>query len=201
MYTNLTPDEERLLVQRAQRDPAAIRDIYRHYHPRIYAYVAHRVGRKQDAEDIVSDSFMRAVGALPQFEYRGAGALSAWLFQIARNEIRRFYGKHNRWQQQSVDIPIDELPNIASEHLPPDQQFLAKERYADLRRRIEGLSSRRKEIVQLRFFGGLRNQEIAEVLELDERTVASHLCRAIDDLRRDYDYEFVEREEDNRHAE
>ena len=197
MTTQLTPDDERLLVQRAQHDPSAIRDLYRHYHPRIYAYVAHRVGRKQDAEDIVSDSFIRAVGALPNFDYRGAGALSAWLFQIARNEIRRFYGKQNRWQQQ-VDTPVDEMPNIASDHLPPDQQFLAKERYADLRQRIEGLSPRRKEIVRLRFFGGLRNQEIAEVLELDERTVASHLCRAIDDLRRDYD--ITEREEDNRHA-
>jgi DNA-directed RNA polymerase specialized sigma24 family protein len=44
------------------------------------------------------------------------------------------------------------------------------------------LSPRRQEVVTLRFYGGLRNREIARVLGLDERTVAAHLCRAIQDL-------------------
>jgi RNA polymerase sigma factor (sigma-70 family) len=54
---------------------------------------------------------------------------------------------------------------------------------------IAKLSPRRRDIVTLRFFGGLRNQEIAAVLKLDERSVASHLSRALEDLRRQYDIE------------
>jgi DNA-directed RNA polymerase specialized sigma24 family protein len=40
--------------------------------------------------------------------------------------------------------------------------------------------------VTLKFFGGLGNQEIAAVLGLNERTIASHLCRALEDLKRIY---------------
>jgi RNA polymerase sigma-70 factor, ECF subfamily len=51
------------------------------------------------------------------------------------------------------------------------------------------LPPRRRDILLLKFFGGLRNQEIARMLNLDERTVASHLSRALDDLRRLYEPE------------
>ncbi len=56
---------------------------------------------------------------------------------------------------------------------------------------IETLSPRRQEVITLRFFGELRNQEIAEILSLDERTVASHLCRAIEDLQNKYQQEEI----------
>ena len=61
---------------------------------------------------------------------------------------------------------------------------LVEERFARLRGLMARLSPRRQEIVTLRFFGELPNREIARVLGLDERTVASHLCRALDDLER-----------------
>ncbi len=54
---------------------------------------------------------------------------------------------------------------------------------------LETLTPRRREIILLRFSSGLRNQEIASVLNLDERTVASHLCRALEDLQQQYQQE------------
>ena len=59
---------------------------------------------------------------------------------------------------------------------------------------IGSLSPRRQEIVTLKFFGDLRNTEIAQVLGLDERTVASHLCRGLADLHRLYKETFFQRE-------
>jgi RNA polymerase sigma-70 factor (ECF subfamily) len=67
-----------------------------------------------------------------------------------------------------------------------------KETFAQLSGMIASLSPRRRDIVTLRFFGGLRNREIAAILNLDERSVASHLSRALDDLRRKYDTEKVQ---------
>jgi RNA polymerase sigma factor (sigma-70 family) len=57
---------------------------------------------------------------------------------------------------------------------------------------IETLSPRRQEIIRLRFFAGLRNQEIAAVLGLDERTISAHLCRALEDLQAKYSHELDE---------
>lgn len=179
-------DEQRL-IENARHDAEAFRRLYRHYFPRMYAYVAYRAGRVSDAEDIVANVFLKVVQSLAKFEYRGEGSFAAWLFRIAHNEVSQFYREHSRGEY----IPLDDAPDIPSSEPTPDESVVRKEQFIYLHKQISLLSPRRQEIVTLRFFGGLRNNEIADVLGLDERTVASHLCRAIDDLR-----EQVEREMD-----
>lgn len=173
---------ERQLVEHARHDPRAFRLLYRRYFPHVYAYVAYRVGRVWDADDLTADIFLRVVESIAGFEYRGEGSFAAWLFRIAHNTVSQFYR-----QKRGVEaFSLDDLPDLQSDEPTPDETLLRKERFLRLRSQIEGLSPRRQEIVTLRFFAGLRNQEIAAVLELDERTVASHLCRAIEDLQRHY---------------
>jgi RNA polymerase sigma factor (sigma-70 family) len=175
----LNPEDERALIDRAKQQPEAFRELYRRYFPRIYAYVAARVGRVPDAEDMVSTIFVKVVEALDRFEYRGEGAFAAWLFRIAHNEVSQFYR-----QQHSAPLALDDLPDIGGDI--PDQAVIRQEQFARLHSLVGTLSPRRQEIVMLRFFGELRNQEIAVVLGLDERTVASHLCRALEDLQQKY---------------
>lgn len=67
--------------------------------------------------------------------------------------------------------------------------IIRKEKFARLYQMVETLSPRRQEVITLRFFGELKNQEIAKILDLDERTVASHLCRGIEDLQHKYQQE------------
>lgn len=178
----LTPDEERDLITQA-RDPAAFRRLYRHYVQRIYAYVAYRVGTEQDAEDIVADVFVTVVESLTSFEYRGEGSFAAWLFRIAYHKVVDFYRQQGR---RGTSIALDDMPEIHSTELAPDAQMLQKEKFMRLQAMLHTLSPRRQEIISLRFFGGLRNKEIAEVLGLNEKTVASHLCRGLEDLQQKY---------------
>jgi RNA polymerase sigma-70 factor, ECF subfamily len=184
--TTLTTQEERHLAERAPVDPTAFHQLYQHYFPRIYAYVAYRVGQAQDAEDLTAEVFVRIVEGLGRFEYRGEGALTAWIFRIAHNQVVQFY---RRRSGAALALSLDDLPEIESDLPGPDDTLQRKERFQRLRGLIDTLSPRRQEIITLRFFGELRNHEIAEVLELDERTVASHLCRGLEDLRSRYDDE------------
>lgn len=186
----LDAEHERGLIERARREPEAVRELYFHYFPRVYAYVAYRVGRVWDAEDLTAEIFLKMVEALGQFEYRGEGSFAAWIFRIAHNAVSQFYR-----QQRPEPESLDDLPDIQSDDLSPDETLLLKERFQRLRARIGLLSPRRQEIITLRFFGGLRNQEIAAVLNLDERTVAAHLCRAIEDLQRYYESEMEKKQE------
>lgn len=175
--------DEQSLVQRVRHDPEAFRELYRRYFPRVYAYVAYRVRRAQDAEDVVAEVFMQAVRGWSRFEYRGDGSLAAWLFRIAHNQVSQFYRQHRAGDEP---LSLDELPEIGAHQLAPDSAVLRKEQFADLSARIAALPPRRRDIITLKFFAGLRNQEIAHVLNLDERTIASHLSRALADLRRQY---------------
>lgn len=183
MQSQLDPFHEQSLIEQARSHPQAFRDLYRHYFPRVYAYVAYRVGSVQDTEDLVSEVFLRVVEGLGQFEHRGAGSFAAWIFRIAQNHV----AQHHRGQRRRSDaVSLDAVMELSS-HLPlPDQIIQQKEQQARLHAAIASLSSRRQEVVMLRFFGGLRNREIAAVLGLDERTVASHLCRALEDLQRSF---------------
>lgn len=180
MTNHAPPQDEGALIRQAQQDGDAFRELYRHYFPRVYAYVAYRVGRINDVEDVTADIFVKVVEALGRFEYRGTGSFAAWLFRIAHNEVQQFYRRH-RWQQRVVSL--EDVPHLQVNSPIPEALIQQKEQFAHLYALISTLSPRRQEIITLRFFGELRNQDIALVLGLDERTVASHLCRGLDDLQ------------------
>lgn len=180
---HVEPDEERALIEQMPQNPEGFRQLYRHYFPRMFAYVSYRVGAKQEAEDITATIFMKVIQSLGGFKYRGEGSFAAWVFRIAHNEVLQF-----RRSRREV-ISLEDLPDIESAGLLPDEVFDRKEQFMRLRAALSKLPPRRQEIITLRFFGGLRNQEIAAVLALDERTVASHLCRGLEDLKRNMQYE------------
>lgn len=166
-------------VQAARRgDGEALGRLYDDLLPRLYAYVAHRIATRQDAEDIVAETWLRAVRELQQFRGQGFSAFSGWLFQIARNLI----ADHYRRSSPTEPVPNGELDRQATGLPLPAQMVEQDERRQHVQAAIRALSPRRQEVVVLRYFAGLRNQEIAQLLGLDERTVASHLSRALQDL-------------------
>ncbi len=181
--SQLDPAEECQLLSQAREDAGAFQVLYEHYLPRVFAYVGYRVGGLPDTEDVVSSIFTKVVAGLGRFEPRGEGSFAAWLFRIAHDEVVDYYRERRR---EPASVPLDELPDLATSALLPFDVAEQKEKLAHLRRLIAQLSPRRQEIVTLKFSGGLRNCEIAQVLGIDERTVASHLCRALDDLHRLY---------------
>jgi len=187
-------DQEKEWLARAPEDPQAFKRLYDHYFPRLYAYVSYRVGRVQDTEDLVAETFLKAIEKIDSFEWRHKNSFAAWLFSIARNLISNFRRQEQRWET----VPLDESPNLQARKLLPEDVVMQKEKFQRLRKLIGTLTPRQQEIITLRFFGGLRNQEIAEILGIDERTVAAHLCRGLETAHRKYINEFVSTEERNR---
>jgi RNA polymerase sigma-70 factor (ECF subfamily) len=179
----ITVSYQREWVEKAQNDPLAFRHLYDSYFSRVYAYVSYRVGRIQDAEDMTSEIFLKAMEGITRFEWQHENSFAGWIFRIAHNTVNDYYRKNN-----PVDEPLslEELPELRASVLLPEDALLRKEKFAQLRRLIYALPSRRQEVILLKFFGGLRNQEIATILGLNERTVASHLSRALVSLHREY---------------
>jgi len=173
-------EDEQALVEQAQRDPQAFRLLYAFYFPKLYAYVQYRVGKRQDAEDLVAETFLRVVAQLGKFRWWAEGSFAAWLFRIAHNLVNNFY-----WQQQHIgkNITWQEMSEIPDNTLLLEELAIQQEQSNYIFRMVRTLSTRRQEVITLKFFGGLQNREIAQVLGLDERTVASHLCRGLEDLQ------------------
>ncbi|HZD58684.1 MAG TPA: sigma-70 family RNA polymerase sigma factor, partial [Anaerolineales bacterium] len=175
----MDPEREKFLLDKAQADLAAFEEIYDDYFPKIYAYVRYRVTNLQDVEDLTAAIFLRTAERLGEFQWRGDGSFAAWIFRIAQSILVDFYRKKGSPLEPAFAVNTNEL---SSDSHHPDDITLRNEKSAVLRYLISTLSPRRQEVLTLKFYGGLRNNEIAQILELDERTVASHLCRGLEDL-------------------
>jgi len=188
----MQPAEERAYIQQARADPRAFVHLYDHYFSRIHAYVRYRVHRQQDAEDIIAEVFLKAMRRIGSFRWRHENSFAAWVFRIAHNLIVDYYRRRERLE--IVEITLNPQASasgngskstaaLASCDLRPEEALTQQETFQQMRSLIETLSPRRREVITLRFFGGLRNKEIADILDLDERTIASHLTRGLRDLR------------------
>lgn len=85
------PDEAGLIT-RAQTDPAAFGQLYDHYLPLIYRFMAARVRQRALAEDLTADTFEKALRALPRYTDQGH-PFSAWLYKIAANILKNHYAR------------------------------------------------------------------------------------------------------------
>jgi RNA polymerase sigma-70 factor, ECF subfamily len=181
MAERLEPIEEAALIERARRDPAAFQELYRHYLPRVYGYVAARLPERAEAEDVVATAFLKAFERLHQFRAQGNGSFAAWLLRIAHHQVVDDY---RRGQRRGTAESLDQHEQLADGAESVEARVVRAETAEHVRKLVATLPPRRQEVVALRFFAGLRNHEIAVVLGIQERSVAAHLCRALDDLQR-----------------
>src|SRR6188768_3765760 len=77
---------ERLVAEAQAGDAWAFGSLFDHYHLPVYRYIASRVHRPSDAEDLTQLVFVKALEALPRYEARGI-PFGGWLFRLARNAI------------------------------------------------------------------------------------------------------------------
>lgn len=166
---------EKALVEKARRDPEAFSTLYSRYFQRIYNYVSWRVGSRRDAEDLVSDIFTRALGQLDSFKWRKGATFSSWIFRIAHNAVVDYYRSETKWDA----VSLDDLPEIQADELLPDELTERRRLFRTIFEEIQKLPPRQAEIVTMRLFGEMRNKEIAEALEIEEKSVSSSLFRGL----------------------
>src|SRR5678810_264800 len=90
-----TEQDDRLLVEAAQRDPSRFADLYEQNFYRVYAYVARRVGDRHQAEDLTAEVFREALAGIRKFEWRGVPFI-AWLLRIASRVIADHWQRSGR---------------------------------------------------------------------------------------------------------
>jgi RNA polymerase sigma-70 factor, ECF subfamily len=148
--------------------------LYRRTFPRVYAYVASLLRDRAAAEDVTAQAFERAYRKRRSFR-ASRGTPEAWLFGIARNaaldELRR-RKRHAALTAEPAGDP--------GEHHPGDDAL----RRQAVRDALASLDPRERDLVALKFFGGLSNAELARVLGTSESNAGTRLHRTIEKLRK-----------------
>jgi RNA polymerase sigma-70 factor (ECF subfamily) len=171
-------DEDRNLALLAGKgDAAAFGALYDRYVEAVYRYVFYRVRNDADAEDLVSDVFMRALRAIPRYEPRVA--FLAWLYRIARNAVI------DRARRSRTQISFEDAlahPNV-DQIIEPDATILALSDKEAVRVAIAKLTPLQQEVIVLRFVEGYSTLEIANLVGKQEGTVRGIQFRALEALR------------------
>jgi len=162
------------VVALALDDPSYFRLLYQRYADRIYWYATARTGSETVADDVVSEAMLAALENLERWD-PARGTFAAWLFVIAQRKVvdqQRAYRRIRRLAAR--------LQYLRGSESEPDalDQLLEGERALEVRAALKLLSRKDREIIALRFAGGLTGEEIAAVLEISHVAARKRLSRA-----------------------
>ncbi len=173
--------QEQLLVEQAKTDDAAFEQLYNQYFPKIYGYVLKRTGQRETAEDIVSVVFIKVFTNLKSYSYREC-SFGAWVYKIATNSLVDHYRKVGR----RPEVMPEEMPEIRDDKQDVEVALEAKQERAVVREVLKQLPARYEEILNLKFFAELSNQEIADSLGLETNNVGVLIHRALTKFEHTY---------------
>jgi RNA polymerase sigma factor (sigma-70 family) len=131
-------DETKLLADLRKGEPRAVQEWFNHYHDRLLNSVLARVSNRNDAEEIVQETFLNCLKHLPL--YRAEASIWTWMNSIARHEIADYYRK--RYARKAIQtLPLHEwllAKNIHDSHEISEQVVFVlnkmKKKYSDLLR-------------------------------------------------------------------
>jgi RNA polymerase sigma-70 factor, ECF subfamily len=174
------------LVQRAQSgDAEAFGELYDRYVDVVYRYVSYRVSSRQLAEDLTSETFLRALRRISSFSWQGRD-VGAWFVTIARNLIADHY-KSSRYRLEMTTDDVSVATGVPRDGLvesSPEHAVVESMQNKVLLEAVKKLNPEQQECIALRFLQGLSVAETAAVMGKNEGAIKALQYRAVRTLGR-----------------
>ncbi|MBI4180860.1 MAG: sigma-70 family RNA polymerase sigma factor [Chloroflexi bacterium] len=170
-------DEENLVGRARQGDQKAFAQLYEEHFNKIYRYVVVRIGDKTEAEDMTQQVFLNALQSIASFKWQGT-PFAAWLFRIAHNQVVDYFRKNQKQPVALFDeslVESDSNPQRMAENSLDIEQLLSA---------TERLTAAQREVISLRFAGGLAIAEVAKIMGKSQGAVKALQHSAIIALRK-----------------
>jgi RNA polymerase sigma-70 factor (ECF subfamily) len=163
------------LVRAAQEgDTDAFGVLYDRYVDVVFRYVLFRVGDRNLAEDVTSETFLRALRSIGSISYQGRD-VGAWFVTIARNIVF----DHVKSSRYRLEVTTPELADNRELAAGPEQEVMADATNAELLRCVAQLGEDQRECIVLRFIQGLSVAETAARMGRNEGAVKALQHRAV----------------------
>jgi RNA polymerase sigma-70 factor (ECF subfamily) len=184
MVTELDLELPRIIARAKSGDASAFGELYTRYAGLILRYLYARVHEQESAQDLTQEVFVRVIKGIGGFEYRGEKSFLGWLYTIAGNVL---IGQARR--KRAISTPLDESLELVDPH-GQDAVLSIFDRLA-LEQAIRQLTEDQQQVLTLKFFADMTNQEIAMALGRSEGAVKALQHRALHALQ-----QILERERD-----
>ena len=165
--------DQELVKRLLAGEETALKEFIRVFEPRLMRLVRFKAA-EEDAREIVQDTLMAAVDALPLF--RGRASLFSWLGGIARHEIADFYRK--RKLKTIVFSKFEGLEAAVSDVWGPEARLDEKELRLRLKQAMRKIGPKYRQLLQLKYVEELSVTEVAGKLKMSFKAAESGLFRA-----------------------
>jgi RNA polymerase sigma-70 factor (ECF subfamily) len=179
-------DEASLVAQARRGDTVAFTELTEKYQRNIFRLAQNITQNREDAEDVLQETFLKAYQHLPEFE--GHSKFYTWVVRIAVNEalmkLRKRKWDKTVWLDEPVTVGEDSVAReIAVWEDNPEQRYSQEELREILDKAVNALATPYRTVFALRDMEGLSTEETAQALELSIPAVKSRLLRARLQLR------------------
>ena len=159
-------DSDFFLIQKMKNgDDGAVENFVRKYYPKIFQYCLLHIRDRGDAEDLTQETFLKFFQSFERYQHRGK--CSAFLYAIASNACRDYYRK-------AKEQYVEEIPERAEE----DREMGTAEIRMDVENAVARLPEELKETAILFFFLGMKQREIAKLMDIKLSLVKYRVTRA-----------------------
>ncbi len=158
-------------------DAEAFGQLYDHYVSGVFRFIYYRVGSRQLAEDLTSETFVRGLRAIQRFNWQGKD-FGAWLTTIARNLIT----DHFKSSRSRLEIVSDDVPESRQTVASPEEDVLALISNEILFEAVNTLPPEQRDCVLMRFIQGMTIAETAAALKRSEGAIKQLQLRAVRSL-------------------
>ena len=184
--------DRELMARAAAADERAMTELYDRYGTLVYTVAYRIVGQRADAEEVVVDAFTQAWREAARFEAE-RGSVAAWLTMIARSRALDLVRGRGRRERLAADAAAGTGGGSGEPDAPAGDRAEDDERRWVVRLALEGLSAPQRQAIELAFFEGLSQSEIAERLNEPLGTVKTRVRLGMQKLRESLRPYFFER--------
>ena len=147
--------------------------IYADFSPKVMGYILHKVDKRQLAEDLCADVFVKVYESLGTFDETKA-SLSTWIYTITRNTLIDYYRTHR---------VFDEVPETLTANESIEDDLIRDEMLEALADALEKLDVRQRDLILFHYYRGLTLKEIGERMGISYAYVKLLHNNALQNLR------------------
>ena len=177
-----TAGGERDLILRLQkRDPQALADLYDRYNRLVYSLILRVVRDAGIAEDLVQETFLRVWNRVQGFDSE-KGSIGPWLLAVARNRAIDYLRSAGGRERNAVELEDTDHPSL---YTNMEHDLLISDKARRVKAAMEKLSANQRQVIELAYFEGLSQTEMAERMGQPLGTVKTWVRTALKNLRDD----------------
>jgi RNA polymerase sigma-70 factor (ECF subfamily) len=174
-------DDSDLVARMQRRDPQALAELYDRYGRIVYSLILRVVRDGGIAEDLVQETFLRVWNRVHGFDAQ-KGSIGPWLLAVARNRAIDYLRSAGGRERTALEFEENEHPSL---YCDMEKDILSADNARKVKSAVEKLTPNQRQVIELAYFEGLSQTEMAERMGQPLGTVKTWVRTALKNLRDD----------------